>query len=149
MNVLHHDILIQAPTARVWQALVDLPAVQHYNPGVKAATLNSGSHEGIGASRRCEFKDGGWAGERITDWSPGREIAMEIYEGTLPFASMQWRTTLIPEQTGTRVSQELRYRMRFGVLGRVLDKLMVRRKLDQGISAVFAGLKAYVERSKI
>lgn len=38
------------------------------------------------------------------------------------------------------------YDMRFGVIGRLLDGVLVRRKSDQSIKGFFAGLKSTVER---
>lgn len=35
--------------------------------------------------------------------------------------------------------------MKFGPLGRLMDSLMMRARLDQGIAAIFQGLKGYVE----
>ena len=45
------------------------------------------------------------------------------------------------------VAQDLEYRVKFGLLGRVMDALIMRRKLRQSIGQVFQGLKRYVEAS--
>ena len=60
--------------------------------------------------------------------------------------------TIEPIEGGCRVSQVMRYDMRFGPVGRVLDRAMLRRKTDQGIKGFLAGLQATVladrERSR-
>lgn len=43
------------------------------------------------------------------------------------------------------VSQELSYKMKFGLLGALMDALMMRRKLDKGIAEIFDNLKRFVE----
>jgi hypothetical protein len=39
----------------------------------------------------------------------------------------------------------MEYRLKFGVLGRLMDVLIMRRKLDRTISEIFASLKRYIE----
>jgi hypothetical protein len=43
------------------------------------------------------------------------------------------------------VRQEINYKVKFGPLGALMDALMMRRKLDKGISEIFESLKHYVE----
>ncbi len=43
------------------------------------------------------------------------------------------------------VTTNVSYRMRFGIMGALMDKLMVRRSLRKAIAQSQAGLKSYVE----
>jgi carbon monoxide dehydrogenase subunit G len=148
MGTLHHEIRIKAPAHKVWTALADIEAVQHYNPSVSNARCVSPVKEGVGATRHCDLKPKGWVKERVTAWEPERVHAMEVAESEWPIVFMKWRTELKPDASGTLVTQDLEYRMKFGLLGKLMDALMMRRKLDQGINDVFAGLKRYVEGGK-
>src|SRR5262249_44799506 len=145
MRTLHHKIRINAPAHAVWTALADIEAVQHYNPGVARARCVSPAKEGVGAMRRCDLKPKGWVKERVTAWEPERVHAMEVAESEWPIVYMRWRTELTPDAAGTLVTQDFEYRVKFGLLGKVMDALVMRRKLDRGINDVFAGLKRYVE----
>jgi uncharacterized protein YndB with AHSA1/START domain len=145
MGKLHHEIRIDAPVGKVWSALADMEAVQHYNPGVAKARCVSPSREGVGATRHCDLKPKGWVKERVTAWEPERALGMEVAESEWPIVFMRWRTELMPDGSGTLVGQDFEYQVKFGLLGKVMDALMMRRKLDQGISDVFAGLKRFVE----
>ena len=145
MTQLHHDIHIAAPLEKVWAVLADLEAVQHYNSGVKYTRYISAVREGIGASRRCDLKPKGWVKERVIAWEPQNALTMELYESQWPLEFMRWRTVLTPDGAGTRVSQKMDYQVKFGLLGALLDKLVMRRKLDQTLAEVFVGLKRFVE----
>jgi hypothetical protein len=39
----------------------------------------------------------------------------------------------------------MEYVLKFGVMGKVMDAMMVRKKWDAGIKSFFAGLKQHVE----
>ncbi|MBI3525451.1 MAG: SRPBCC family protein [Betaproteobacteria bacterium] len=145
MTLLHHDIRIAAPPEKVWAVLADLEAVQHYNAGIKHAKYITVAREGIGASRHCDLKPKGWVKERVIAWEPQNAMTMELYESQWPLKFMRWRTTLSPDGAGTRVSQQMEYQIKFGLLGTLLDKLVMRRKLDQTLTEVFASLKRFVE----
>jgi uncharacterized protein YndB with AHSA1/START domain len=145
MGTLHHEIRIDAPVAAVWRVLADIEAVQHYNPTVASARCTSSAREGLGATRHCDLKPKGWVKERVTVWEAGRSLGLDVAESEWPIVFMRWRTDLSAEGSGTLVVQDLDYKVKFGPLGRLLDGLVMRRKLDRGVSEVFAGLKRYVE----
>lgn len=145
MTVLTHEIQIDVPPERVWPVLADLEAVQHYNPGVARARYITGQREGIGASRQCDLRPKGWVKERVIGWEPNQAVTLELYESQWPVEFMRWRTAVRPESAGTRVTQRMEYRLKFGVLGRLMDVLIMRRKLDRTISEIFASLKRYIE----
>lgn len=145
MTKLQHEIHVAAPPEKVWAVLADLEAVQHYNSGVKHAKYTSVAREGIGASRHRDLNPKGWVKERDIAWEPRKAVTMELYESQWPLEFMRWRTALAPDGTGTRLSQQMEYQVKFGSLGTLLDKLVMRRKLDQTLTEVFVSLKRFVE----
>jgi len=148
MTTLRHEIRIDAPVETVWNALADLAAVQEYNPGVASARVVSERGGGVGAARRCELKPKGWVEERVWDFSPPHALGLEVAASDWPLVFMKWKTELEPLAGATLVTQELNYKLKFGPIGALLNALVMRRKLDQSIGAVFEGLKRYVEGSK-
>jgi uncharacterized protein YndB with AHSA1/START domain len=145
MSKLQHTIKIDAPAERVWKTLADLEAVQQYNPMVVRARRISAASEGVGAARECEFRPSGWARERVVGWEPGKALAIELYESAWPLTMMRWHTVLQAEGSGTRVSQETEFQLKFGPLGMFLDRLFMRRRFGKAIADVLAGLKRHVE----
>ncbi len=146
MTQLVHEIHIAAPLDKVWAVLADLEAVRHYNPGVKHAAYTTTAREGVGAGRHCDIQPKGWVKERVIAWEPQKAITMELYESQWPLNFMRWRTTVTRDGAGTRVSQAMEYQVKFGLLGRFLDKLVMRRKLDKTLAEVFVNLKQFVEK---
>jgi ligand-binding SRPBCC domain-containing protein len=150
MTTLRHQIRIEAPVDAVWQAIAgDLTAVQHYNQMVSCAHLLGNQREGVGAARRCELKPKGFVEERVWEWTPKKAIGLEVAASEWPIVFMKWRTELTGEGKTTVVSQEMNYKLRFGLVGALLDALVMRRKLDTGIRDLFKSLKSYVEKGAI
>jgi ligand-binding SRPBCC domain-containing protein len=145
MSTLHNSISIDAPPEMVWQTLANLEALEEYDPGVVRSRLTSSAGTGLGAARRCELEPKGWFEERVTEWQPGEALTFELSACNLPVAFLRHRYTLVPDGSGTRVTQHMEYRLKYGLLGRALDALVVRRQWDAGIKGFLAGLKARVE----
>lgn len=146
MTKLHHEIKINAPVEKVWQVLANLEAVQHYNPLVKGAHYVSPNKEGVGATRYCDFKPKGFSKERVIEWKPKEVLGLEIAESSWPMKFSRWWTRLKPEAGGTLVTQDLEYEVKWGVIGKIMNALMMRGKLDKVVAEVFQGLKQFVEK---
>ena len=61
---------------------------------------------------------------------------------------LKHRYTLTPDGSGTLVRQTMEYELKFGLVGTLMDAMMVRKKWDAGIKGFFAGLKHYVETGR-
>jgi len=75
-------IEIDAPPARVWQALIHMdeitePLALPFRLGVAYPLRGEIEGEGVGALRRGEFSTG-TALERVTAWEPGRKLAFTV-----------------------------------------------------------------------
>jgi ligand-binding SRPBCC domain-containing protein len=145
MTRLDNAIHIDARPEDVWRVLGDLEALDAYDPGVARSRRTSPQRDGLGAARRCELEPTGWFEERITEWRPTEALAFELSACNLPVELLRHRYTLAPEGGGTRVTQRMEYRLKYGPVGRLLDALVVRRKWDAGIRSFLAGLKDFVE----
>jgi ligand-binding SRPBCC domain-containing protein len=147
VTVLENSIHIEAPAERVWAVLARLDALHEVDPGVVKSELCSDRAEGVGASRRCDLRAGGWFCDRVTVWEPHRELELELYDCTLPVRRLRHHYTLTAEGGGTLVKQRQEYVLKHGPLGTLLDHLVVRRKWEAGIKSFFVGLKRRVEAS--
>jgi ligand-binding SRPBCC domain-containing protein len=146
MTVLENSICIDAPPEKVWAVLASLDILERYDPGVKKSQVISQERQGPGAARRCDLVPGGWFKEKIVAFEPHRAISFELFECTLPVRRLKHDYTLTKEGRGTRVLQRMEYELKLGLLGRLMDALMVRRKWEAGVKGFFAGLKQYVEK---
>lgn len=148
MTTIRHEVHASCSPDRVWALLADLEAVQRYNPGVGSATVLGDLQQGVGARRACELVPGGRVVERVTEWEDGRALGLEVVESNWPIHFMRWVTRIEPDDDGTRITQDLEYRVKFGPLGWVLDTLVMRRKLQTSLDVVFAALVAHAEASR-
>lgn len=145
MTTLKHEIKINASKDRVFSTLANLELVQKYNPGVISAKYISTQHKGVGAARECDLGKEGKIRERVTDFKEGQLISMELYEHNWPLEFMHWTTQVETAGNTTVISQTLEYKLKFGLIGTLLDKLMMKNKLDNTLNAVFKSMKTYLE----
>lgn len=147
MTTIRHEILATCSTAHVWALLSDLEAVGRYNPGVRRATIEGEQRTGVGARRSCELVPRGRVVERVTHWEDERAVGLELDEHDWPVDFMRWVTRVEPHPGGTRITQSLEYRVKFGPIGWLLDRVVMKRKLRANLDAVFASLVRHAEDS--
>jgi hypothetical protein len=150
MTIIRHEIQANCPPERVWALLADLVAVQRYNPGVREASIDGHQRTGVGARRICELSPSGRVVERVTHWEEARDhrsIGLEIAESDWPLHFMRWVTRVEGRGGATLIGQELEYRLKFGPVGWLMDRLIMERKLRSTLDAVFDGLVKCAEHS--
>ena len=148
MPHFEQQIRIRARKDVVWRALADLGEVQQFHPFVKKSYYVSDHKSGIGASRHCDLKPGGRVEEEVTDWQDGDSLTLTISRGEKmpPFKVNRFRQTLREENGETVLRMEVDYEIKYGLLGRVLDKLIFRYQLSGRLIPVYLkGLKRFVE----
>ena len=145
MTVLENSIRINASPDKVWSVLASLDTLDRYDPGVKRSEIVSPEQAGLGSARRCDLVPGGWFKEKVVVFQPNEVLSFELFECTLPVRRLKHSYTLSVEGGATLVRQRMEYALKFGLLGNLLDAIMVRRKWDAGIKGFFVGLKHYVE----
>ncbi len=147
MTRIAHDVRIDAPTERVWAAIADLGAIDKFHPGVRKSYYTSELREGVGASRHCDLLPFGSVEERAIAWKNGESLTLEIFDGerTPPFQTASAIMSVERDGDGTIARLALEYRLRYGVLGALLDRLLIRARFEKMVPAVLAGLKRFTE----
>ncbi len=151
MTTVRQTIRIEAPKDQVWATIADLGGIQSFHPGVSRSYYLSDQTEGVGASRRCELLPMGTIDETAVDWHPGREFTLEIVPGPKapPFKKAHGRMWVEEDGDGTVVGLEIDYRLKFGPIGRVMDRFLVRPQFRKVVPRVLRGLKRYQEDGKM
>lgn len=81
---------IGAPAEELWKYLGDFSNIHRFHPLLQDSNFIEGAETcEIGSTRQCDFKDGNYIKERITDLKEGSHYTVNIYEGSMPFNSAQ------------------------------------------------------------
>lgn len=142
MPVVRVERDIPAEASIVWALLKDFPHIDAFNPNLaRSSHIGNTPLEGVGAERRCDLKDGrNWIEERVVDWRPGEGYTVEIYAGTMPIRDVRTTLAVTPKGVGSRAVMQINYTPKLGLLGRLLDLLLLRRKMIALMHSVLEGL---------
>lgn len=147
MTTLSNGITIAASEQKVWTILADVGGLNEYDPTVASAEVTSASSTGVGASRKVNMADGRhWFKERLTVCEPSGPLAFELTECNFPIKALRHSYAFEPDDGQTRVTQVMEYEVKYGPIGRLMDKLMLRRQFDAGVKKFLAGLKQHTEQ---
>jgi hypothetical protein len=147
MTIIRHELEARCAPERIWTLLADLEAVQRYNPSVSRAAVDGAQRTGVGATWVCDLRPSGRVVERVTHWTHRREVGLEVAESAWPIHFMRWVTRIEPRGGGTRITQDLEYQVKFGPLGWLLDRLLMKRKLTRTLDGVFAAMVKLAEEA--
>ncbi|MBT8468693.1 MAG: SRPBCC family protein [Deltaproteobacteria bacterium] len=127
---------------RVWSMLDDFGSVYLWSAGVESSPIIGGTPErGVGAERLCTLYDGNRISERVIESVDERNLVVDIYDTTMPLKSARGRFDL--EKTsdgGTLVRITFEYVVKYGVLGKVMDALIIKRSLKKSFDNMLAAL---------
>ena len=146
MATIHNEITVNASLDKVWSILTDLELLDKYDPTVMKSTLISAEKNGIGAKRRVDMLDGkNWFEEKVSVFKPNEALTYELTACSFPIHQLKHSYSFEKAGDQTRVKQVMEYTVKFGLFGKLLDGLMIRKQSDSGIKKFFAGLKSYAE----
>jgi ligand-binding SRPBCC domain-containing protein len=146
MTSLKNEITIDAPVETIWNILASPELLDRFDPTVKKSTLITNEKTGIGAARKVNMLDGkNWFDEKITEFQPNEALTYQLTDCTFPIKGLKHSYSFEKSGSGTKVKQVMEYTVKFGLLGKLMDRLMIRKQTDAGIKKFFAGLKQYAE----
>jgi len=147
MGKLVNDITINAPVDKIWSILTDLELLDKTDPTVKKATLISSNKTGLEAKRKVLMQDGkNWFDEKITVFKPNEELVYQLTDCSFPIKGLKHTYSFQKIGNQTKVQQEMEYTVKFGVLGVLMDKMMIGKQFNSGINKFLTGLKTYAEK---
>lgn len=144
MTTFTKIIEIDAQPGKVWNTLADIGNIADWNSGLTASKTTN-DEVGIGATRHCVISETQTLDEKVVHYEPQRTITFTITHSTMPFQSADIRFTLVANASGTRVTVSPVYSLKYGLFGRILDGLVVRRMYGKGMIGLLDGLKNHVE----
>ena len=116
-------------------------------PARAESRQTTGGDVALGSCRRCELGGKNYLDEEVVSFEPSSKISFRITDTNLPFASADIRFNLDAQGNTTQVEVSPLYSLKFGLVGRLLDTLVVRRTYRKGMRELLQGLKSHVETS--
>ena len=136
----------QSP-ATVFGALNDFAGIHQFHPLLTSSPLVDGTPStGAGSERICYLHDGNTIHERLIDANPDESLTVEVVDTSMPVSKMVGKFTLVPAaEGGTELTMAADFEMKMGLLGKVLDKLVVARKFQGNLELLLASLGEYLQ----
>ena len=132
-----------------WEKLRDLRRARHYVSGLSDCEITTELEEGVGASRVVTHRRFGAMDETVVDWDEGKGFTVRLHKGekpAAPFREARFRYELMPATGGGCVIHtEMTYEMAYGVLGRILDGLIMKRILQRQVRDTALRLAEYYQ----
>lgn len=146
MSVITLSREIAAPIAKVWATLDDFGGVHRFSASVESSPINEGTpSSGVGSERNCHLYDGNHIQERVVESVPEKKISIEIFDTSMPLKEGHGTFALSPTPSGgTLVHMTMEYVVKYGPLGVLMDKLMMKRMLAPSLDRLLAGLEHHV-----
>ncbi len=139
------DINIEAPVEKVWDVLADVGTISEWNPGVRESYSTSDDPSGLGATRFCDLGGKNFVNEQVVQWEDCRQLTMRIVDSNMPFQQADIHFTLQGENGTTNVAVSPDYELKYGPIGKLMDRFFVRNTYEKGMRNLLRGLKAHVE----
>jgi hypothetical protein len=148
MGKVHLTRELAHPADKAWVWIKDFKNIHHIHPALGNSYLTGEKSCGVGATRVCEMKMGGFnLKERVTDWNEGRYYTVDIFETTMPMIKRSVATLGVRPLSATtsEVYMDIDYKTKYGLFGKAMEhfgmNLMFKlilgamfRKLDKNLS---------------
>ncbi len=140
---------LNVDAARAWAALADFGNIAHFHPGLSGSHLLDGSaNEGVGAERRCDLKDKNYLVERVKSWEEGKSYTVDIIDSSMPLRSATATLSVKPiDAQHSEAAMTVDMTMKFGLLGALMEVLMVRPQMKRTMVGILDGLERFAGSS--
>jgi len=129
----------------VWDVLDDYGTVYKYNPGVERSEILGEKQTGLGARRVCNFYDGSSLKETIIKYVPNRGYSFMLSDFSLPLKRATSHFQLEPlSRDKCLLSVTIEFEPKFGPLGWLMAKLLMRPMLTKALGGLTKGLDDYM-----
>ena len=146
MVKVHVERIIDVPIERAWEILADYSNVQKIHPLVKTVDqVTSDKDRGVGAIRQCNMYDGNKAVEKIVEWDErNHSYVLKLIDSSLPMKSILVELSAAPHgYSKSKLIAEMTLKAKFGFLGKIMERLVMKPQLGNAIGNLFAGVESY------
>jgi coenzyme Q-binding protein COQ10 len=127
MFAVENTVEIAVPVSQAWSKISQLDRVDEWVESVKEAHFHTDLHEGVGTGRTCEIEGFGTLRETVVAWEQERGFTLDVQGMPALVKTAHGSWLLEPAGEGkTRATMKMEVSTRFGVLGRLAERWMLK-----------------------
>lgn len=147
MSILIEHVAIESDRELVWSVLADFGDVAAWAPYMRVSHLIGSRETGIGTRRAMRHQFGFRFEECVTAWNEGTGFEFDVLKAPWPMKDVSESWTLQTQGSRCLVTSRVEYGMKMGVMGALLDWLLVRFVVRREMRSGMRGLKSHVEHT--
>ena len=122
---------INYPASMAWSFIADYANISKIHPMLTNSFINEGSMEkGLGAERSCQMPAGMNLVEEVIDWQEGESYTIRVVRTNMPIKTAQAtigvRSLRSQGANRAEIFFKMIYKVKWGILGKLMDLLMMR-----------------------
>ena len=147
MRTLKLSETIETSRQEIWSALADFGDVAAWAPYMRISHIVGDQETGVGTRRAMQHELGFRFEELVTSWTEGEGFEFDVLKAPWPMTAVSESWRIDGDGGSVRVTTTVRYAMKLGPLGALLDTLLVRFVVKREMRSGVRGLKEYLERT--
>lgn len=148
METVEKSISIDAPQEVVWKAVADFQGIGEFHPYIKTVDLLTENNGGLGSKRTCHFNDGSDIDEEIIEWVEGEKYTINGSNFSLPLKVLHGTVGVRTVDGMSEAYMKIEYQPKFGLIGKLMSTMLMKRALSKRIEGVLAGLNYLITNKK-
>ena len=143
------EVVVDIPPAQAWSFMSDFSIAHKYVPGIVKTEILEGPVTGVDAHRLVFDKSGKAIDETIIHWIENTGFNIRLHQGNKPlipfkYAQFNYHMSKLDDES-TLVQLAMILEAPWGLIGRVLNRLLFRPLIEKRLIGVAAGLKFFYE----
>ena len=143
------EVLVAIPPGEAWSFMSDFSIAHKYVPGIVKTDVLEGPTTGVGAHRLVFDKSGKAIDETVIHWIENTGFNIRLHQGNkslapFKYAQFNYHMSKIDDES-TLVQLAMIFEVPWGLIGRVLSRLIFVPVIEKRLIGVAAGLKSFYE----
>lgn len=150
------ELDINGTKEKIWEILTDFDNIGNWMPGVMDASISDPGSIGVGTKYTINSNSRSGTSTATTDrsyeiisWDKYNKMVSNLTDALGPLKNFQTEWLLKSSRNSTWVSFTARYKMRYGFMGALLDKLILGNFIQKEFGAIVSNLKHFVETGEM
>lgn len=149
-----HEVDVTRPLEHdadaVWAVFDNFPDIATCHPVVATSESVNGQRTGVGARRRCTMQDGATVIEEIVAYdAAARTLSIRVVDhGPYPMSHMEVDVSVSPTDTGCTVSFHSEFEPRYGPVGWLMAKTLMRGQFSKVLGQLVDGVDAHLRKGQ-